>query len=182
MKNYLIADRYSTALDHGTRDDAGLPAVLEALDALATAYRDEENFRSVLMNPAIQLDTRCAVLAEAATKISAPESVRRLLEVLMRRGRIALLPDIARIFSDRADIRLNQIGAEVTTAVPLGDAQRDAMRGALEEFSGGTVHLHERVDGHLLGGAVAKIGSVLIDGSVRSRLRRMREAVMSDER
>ncbi len=182
MKNHLIASRYAGALDRATAKDEDLAAVTEAMYALAAAYLENDEFRHVLSNPALQLDDRATVLAAVAASINAPERVRRLLDVLLRRGRIALLPDTAEAFSHRADTRMNQMGADVTTATPLDDTQRATLRSALEAYSGGTVHMRERVDKKLLGGAVAKIGSVLIDGSVRSRLRRMRAAVLADER
>lgn len=182
MKNYLIADRYATALDHATPDDNALVQALEALEALAEAYTEQEEFRSTLLNPAIQLDRRCAVLVGVAQQIGAPESVTRLADVLMRRGRISLLPDVAALFTSCADRRLNRIGVDVSTPTAMSDAQQDAIRSALEDFTAGTVSVHAHVDKKLLGGAVAKTGSLLIDGSVRSSLRRMREAVMTDER
>lgn len=182
MKNYLIADRYAAALDAATPENDALETVSAAMNTLAETYREQQEFRHVLANPALQLDKRSAVLAAVAEKAGAPESVQRLVGTLLRRGRIALLPDVALIFERRADARMNRVGADVTTAAPLGDAQRDALRTSLETFSGAKVSLHEAVDPAILGGAIAKVGSTLIDGSVRSRLRRLRAAVLADER
>lgn len=182
MKNYLIADRYAAALDGVTANNDDLAATMEALDALAGAFTEDDKLRYVLSNPALQLDHRSAVLAAVAEKVGAPAPVQRLADALLRRGRIALLPDTAELFTRRADVRLNRTGADVTTATPMDEAQREKLRSALEAYSGSTVHMREAVNAKLLGGAVAKIGSVLIDGSVRSRLRRMRAAVLADER
>jgi len=69
----------------------------------------------------------------------------------------------------------------VTTTVPLTDSQQARLRGALDTFSGKTVTMECAVDREILGGVVARIGGTVIDGSLRTRLERIKKALLAEE-
>ena len=181
MKDYLIAERYAKALSASIPDTVDLDAAQAVMSQLSELYTTEPSFRSALANPAINVDDRGAVLAEVVRRVDAPAPVARLTDVLLRRGRIMLLPAVAVVFATLVDERLKRATAAVTSAVALGDLQRARLRAALGKFSGKTVRLEEALDPELLGGAVAQIGGVVIDGSLRTRLEHMRQALLAEE-
>ena len=98
--------------------------------------------------------------------------------LLVSNGDVELTPAIADSFQRLADEHLGIGRAEVVTAVPLEDAQRDRLRERLANITGLTrIELSERVDSEVMGGIVARVGDRLIDGSARTRLRSMRNAL-----
>ena len=97
--------------------------------------------------------------------------------LLNARGRLSLIPYIARLFEDLERQRERKIVAQVTTAEPLTPVERQSLLKQLQEQTGQEVELQERVDPAILGGMVLKIGDQLLDLSVAGRLRRLREQV-----
>jgi len=92
------------------------------------------------------------------------------------RGRAEILPEIGDAYRALVDADLNRVRARVRTTVPLTDAERTALASRLGAALGGkTVALDEVVDGNLLGGFVAEIGSLIVDGSLDGQLARLRE-------
>lgn len=181
MKNYIIAERYAKGLSQSMPDDTLLEAAMDALNRLSELYTANHDLRSALANPSIDVDMRYAVLQDVADAEETPPAVQRLAALLLRRGRIAMLPDVAAVFSALVDERLERVRAQVTTAVELGGEQEAQLAQALARFSGKSVRLACGVDPDVLGGVVARMGSTVIDGSVRTRLERLRHALLSEE-
>lgn len=181
MRNYLIAERYARGLSKAVADNAELETLVAALNRLSGIYAENHDLRNVLANPSIDAEKRLRVLREVLDREEAPPLVQGLAQVLLRRGRIAVLPDVAEVFTGIADERLGRIGAEVTTAIALEDQQRSRLRRLLEQFSGKTVRMNCEVDPAIYGGAVARVGGTVIDGSVRTRLEHLRQTLLSEE-
>jgi F-type H+-transporting ATPase subunit delta len=108
--------------------------------------------------------------------------VSSLLTLLLERKRIDQLPVLAEAFADlvrqQKGIRL----AEVTTAVPLNEADRAAVAQWLTRYLGYAVDVRYAVDPEIIGGVVARVGDQLIDGSVRGRLEGLRRALRGAQR
>lgn len=182
MKYYRIAERYARGLSRMIADDTQVEVALGTLEDFAEAMRDSHDLRSILLNPAIDTAQRLSVLRDVAARLGASGPAATLLEVLLRRGRLPLLEDVATVFGTLADARLNRVLARVATPAPLADEDRARTRATLERWSGKTVRLRCKVDPELLGGMVARIGGTVIDGTVRSRLAQLRAALLTDER
>ncbi len=181
MKNYLIAERYAKGLSRAVEDDAQVEAAAKHLREVCGIYEEDHDFRSVMLNPAIEVNDRARVLGAVVEAVGAAKEVARLLDVLLRRGRIATLPDVAEVFESIVDERLNRLSARVSSAAELEDTQRERLGSVLERFSGKRVHMDIKVDPSILGGVVARMGSTVIDGSVRTRLNRLRDTLLSEE-
>jgi F-type H+-transporting ATPase subunit delta len=113
-------------------------------------------------------------LAVAAISHSVSRPVLNLITLLVRRGRIELLPQVAQAFARLDDARQEITHATVTSAAPLTPDEVQALTQRLEQSSGGRISLDVQVDPSLLGGLVVRVGDRLIDGSVRGRLERLR--------
>lgn len=179
MSAYLIAERYAKALNASVADDAELDRVQSALVEAAEVIRDHHDFRTLMTNPAITLDRRLTALNDLLNHLKAPDAVSGLVRVLLRRGRILELPRVATFFHELADARLNRVGAEVTTAIPLMDAERETLRKSLAAYSGREIRMTTQVDPAIVGGVVARIGDTVIDGSLRTRLARLKQSLLS---
>jgi len=181
LKHYLIAERYATGLSAAVADDSRLEAVRTSLDAASEALQASHELQSALTNPALRRPVRHGLLDAVLERIEAGSEVGRFLHYLLARGRITLLPEVAEVFADHVNARLNRVTARVTTAVPLTDANLARIKEGLERYSGKTVHIRQRVNPKVLGGAVAKIGGTIIDGSLRGRLQRLRAQLIAEE-
>jgi F-type H+-transporting ATPase subunit delta len=103
--------------------------------------------------------------------------VAKLLLLLAERDRLSLLPDVVRAFENRLMEHLGIVRAEVVTAIDLPADRVKALTQNLARATGREVQLATRVDPEIIGGAVARIGSIVFDGSVTRQLERMREVL-----
>ncbi len=171
-----VARRYAAALfDVGSRAQR-LEPVERDLDSVARLVAAHDDLRRVFESPAIPV-TKKRVVVDALLAAGQPVSdeVARLLRLLADRDRLMLLPDIAQAFGERMMDQRRIVPADVVTAAPLGEAQKTALAEALGRATGRTVTVTERVDPTIIGGVVARVGSVVFDGSVTRQLERMRE-------
>ncbi len=171
------ARRYAeAALSLAERDDS-LGAWVGALETAATRLSDAQVMR-VLADPAIPFDDRRRV-AETILGDRVMGAPRNLVLLLVRRGRIELLPRVAAELRRLWEQRQGITHAVVTSAAPLSDAESDAVRERLVAMTGGQVEIERQVDPSLLGGVLVRMGDRLIDGSVRGRLERLRARLTS---
>jgi len=181
MKHYLIADRYARSLGGAIADDAELEPTLDGLQGISALISDNRELHSVLANPAISVERRVAILNAILDRGDVAPIINRLLEALVRRGRITLLPEVTELFARLADRRLMRLTASVTSAVPLSGDQAQLITASLEKFSGMHVRVRHAVDPDILGGIIARIGGKIIDGSVRTRIDRLKQSLLPEE-
>lgn len=171
------ARRYAeAAFEVASRDDA-LDAWRRELDVGAAIVADERVGRA-LANPSIPLETRTATAVATFGSLVGPK-VLNLIGLMLRRGRIEELPRLAAEFRRLDDERQGITRATVTSATPLTPDEIRALTARLEQTTGGRIELDTQTDPDLLGGLVVLLGDRLIDGSVRSRLERLRNQLVS---
>jgi F-type H+-transporting ATPase subunit delta len=105
--------------------------------------------------------------------------VQRFVLLLLERRRIVLLPSIARAYRDMADAHLGRVRAQITSAEPLAAAALDRVRRSLEQRTGKQVIVETAVDPDLIGGLVARVGDLVLDGSVRTQLSDLRAKLLN---
>jgi F-type H+-transporting ATPase subunit delta len=155
----------------------GDPARVEAeLGAFASAVAGHENLGRALVHPAIPAARKRAII-DTLLERSDPltPALARTLQLLADRDRLALLPEVAEAYRERLLQHQQIVRAEVTTAVPVPPDRLAAIEQGLAAATGRTVTVTARVDAALIGGAVARIGSIVYDGSVARQLERLRE-------
>lgn len=144
----------------------------------AAAIVAEEKVGRALANPSIPLEERTATAADTFSSIvSAP--VLNLIGLMLRRGRIEELPRLAAEFRGLDNAHRGITLATATSASPLSSDERQALVERMEQLTAGRVELQVQVDPALLGGLVVRVGDRLLDGSVRSRLERLRNQLVS---
>ena len=147
------------------------------LDAAGEIAADETVGRA-LANPAVALETRTE-MAESIFGQVVGRPVLNLIGLMLRRGRIEQLPRVAAEFRRLDNARQGITLATATSAAPLSPDEVRALTARMEQLTGGRVELDLRTDPSLLGGLVVRIGDRLIDGSVRGRLERLRNQLVS---
>jgi F-type H+-transporting ATPase subunit delta len=174
------ARRYAEAAFQVALRDKALDTWRSELDSAAAVVADERIGRA-LANPSIPLETRTATAEKTFRKLVSPP-VLNLIKLMLRRGRIEELPRVAREFGRLDDERQGITHATATSAAPLSPDDVRAITTKLEQTTGGRIALDVQVDPSLLGGVVVRVGDRLIDGSVRSRLERLRNQLVSGAR
>jgi F-type H+-transporting ATPase subunit delta len=144
----------------------------------AAAIVAEPRVGRALANPSIPLDERTAT-AEATFSHLVSRPVLNLIDLMLRRGRIEQLPHLEAEFRRLDHIRQGITPATATSASPLSPDEVQALTERMEQFTGGRIELDVQVDPSLLGGLIVRVGDRLIDGSVRSRLERLRNQLVS---
>jgi F-type H+-transporting ATPase subunit delta len=171
------ARRYAEAAFQIAERDDTIEQWLEQLDAVAQVTADSRVVH-LLENPEMPLDERLAIFKSALGEGMLPQ-LPNLLTLILRRRRVDLLPRIAREFKRLYNRKMGIVEAIATSAAELDDAELSALRGRLEQMTDARIELETRVDPALLGGVQVRLGDLLIDGSVRGRLERLRSRLAS---
>jgi F-type H+-transporting ATPase subunit delta len=172
-----LAGRYATALFELARDEKQLDAVGASLATLRETLRDSEDFRELTTSPLISRDQATGAVAATASAMRLDPITTNFLGVLARNRRLSQLGAIIRTFNMLASGHRGETTAEVTSAHPLSDDQVQALRQNLRTRIGRDVAVDLSVDPAILGGLVVKIGSQMIDGSIRTKLNTLAHAM-----
>lgn len=172
-----LAGRYASALFELAAEGGTVTAVESDLEALATALADSAELRQVTANPQLSRKAQGEAVAAVAAHLGLSELTANFLGVLAGNRRLSALGDIIRAFQAIAAAQRGEVTAEVTSAHALSDDQLAQLKDKLTARQGRTVKLRASVDPELLGGLVVTIGSQRIDGSIRTRLNSLAQAM-----
>ena len=165
-----LAGRYAIALFELANEQKQLDAVGESLAALKQALADSDDFRALTTSPLIGRDQAMRGVAATAGAMKLDPITTNFLGVLAKNRRLAQLGNVIRAFNLLAARHRGEINAEVTSAHKLDEGQVDAIRQNLRTRYGADIAVDLSVDPAILGGLVVKIGSRMIDGSIRTKL------------
>lgn len=178
MSTLSVAKRYGAALFDVARKLGTEERVGEQLAAFAGLVAGHADLQRAVGSPAIPVTAKKALVAallDASGDVGA--ELKRTLLLLAERDRLGVLAEIASAYRDRLMGQQKLTAAEVTTAVPLTPEHRATLTAALRKAAGGEVTVTERVDPSIVAGVVARVGSVVYDGSVQHQLDRLRETL-----
>lgn len=143
------------------------------MNFLLQMLTESDEFRQFLATPLVKAEPKKGVLRQLAGEQVHPYTLNFLM-LLVDRGRIVFLPSVARQYQTLLRQLRQTILAEVTSAVELTDAQKDAVRQKVKQLVGASeVELETQVEPDLIGGVVIKVGSQIFDASLRGQLRRI---------
>jgi len=172
MKGEVLARRYARALFDLAEERGVVEEAREQLGWVNRLVADQPALREVLLHPLHPEEMKLAVLEQTvAPRVST--LVMGFLRLLVERGREDHLSGITDEFATICDESRGVVQAEVTTAQPLDDRQREELKSALGTATGRSVRLNESLDGDLLAGIHVRIRDLTLDGSLRSRLQRL---------
>ena len=172
-----LAGRYASALFDLARDERQIDAVGQSLGLLAQALVDSREFGELVASPLIGREETAKAFAAVSSQLSLDTITANFLGVLARNGRKNQLQNVIRSFRRLAAEHRGETTAEVVTARPLKDDQIAALKAQLRSRAGRDVAIETRVDPEILGGIVVKMGSQMIDASIRTKLNRLAEAM-----
>jgi len=179
VTNKTAANRYARALlDVAIAEKADMRKIESQLADFVDLFRQHPALEKVLLNPAVPIQHKRAAVEELLKKARLLPVLSKLLVLLAARDRLVLLPDLLAAYRERLLDHLNIVRAEVTTAVKLPADRAKAVEQTLAQTTGRTVTLETRVDPSIIGGAVARIGSTVYDGSITRQLQRMKDKLV----
>jgi F-type H+-transporting ATPase subunit delta len=182
MSSRASARRFARALfDVARGEGQDLDVIQRELSGLVALVTANAQLARVLGSPAIPAARKRGVVEELLARSPVSTPLARLLLLLADRDRLALLPDLAEAFHERLLDHQQVVRAEITTAAPLAGDRTAALRAGLARATNREVRLDVRVDPALVGGAVARIGSTVYDGSLVTQLERLKHRLAAAE-
>ena len=179
MRGGSLGRRYARALLAIARAKGEIDRVGSDLVALLAAIAASNELRILCENPAFAKSQRRKVLDALVERLSATETTKKFVRLLVDRDRIDHLGAIGRSYEGLADEVAGRVRASVTSATKLADSDRAAIASAIAAATGKTVLLDESVDAALIAGLVTRVGSVVYDGSLRTQLSALREKMLA---
>ena len=180
MRQTILARRYAKALFSLGKEEEKNENYSEALGAIAELYK-EESVENALVNPLYPLDVRQKVMAKIADSAKADAILTRFLNLLIEKKRADILPDIAHEMQVMVDQEQNISHGSVVSAIELGDPLKEKIQETLEKITGNKVILEASVDPSIIGGVIAKVGDLVLDGSIKTQLNGLKESIKGRE-
>jgi F-type H+-transporting ATPase subunit delta len=172
--------QYANALADVALAQGAVAPVLEQFGDFLAAYRASAELRNLLASPAVGKAEKRAVAEKLAARMGAGRAVRNFLFVTIDHQRTRLLPEMFESFERVVRERQGVADAEVFSPSPLDEGQKRDMTRALERLTGKKVEARFSIDPKLLGGAAVRVGDTIYDGSLRSRLKELRERLAAE--
>jgi F-type H+-transporting ATPase subunit delta len=177
LSTNAIAKRYAKALVQLGSEAGTVDSFNKELSSFSTLLSGNREISAVLANPAYGIESKSEILKELIAKVKVSPYVSNLLMLLLERGRLSVLPEIAASYSAYADELSGVIRPTLTSGLALEAGQINEIKAALEKATGKKVELKVEVDPSLIGGVVTKIGDKVFDGSVRTQLARIQDTL-----
>lgn len=172
-----IANRYATALYELAEEAETLDAIAEELTDLRTLMVENEDLRKLVRSPLFSSKDKQSAMALILEKAGASQLVSRFVAVVARNGRLFALTGIIEAYLAELARRRGEVKASVVAARPLNDSQTKAIAEILRKMGGDKVTMDVEIDPTLIGGLVIRVGSRMIDSSLKSKLQRMQLAM-----
>jgi len=180
VRQTILARRYAKALFSLGKEQGKNEEYSEVLGAIAELYKDE-SVVNALVNPLYPLEARQKVMAKIAELAKADDIMTRFLQLVVEKKRAEILPDIAHEMRVMVDQEQNISHGSVVSAIKLDKALEKKIQQALEKVTGKKVILETTVDPSIIGGIIAKVGDLVLDGSIKTQLNGLKESIKGRE-
>jgi len=172
-----IAKRYATALFELADEQSALDGVADDLARLSAAIDESPDLQRLVRSPVLNRTDQGKAMAAILGAMDVNDLTRRFVGLVAQNRRLFVLSDMVRSYLDELARRRGEMVAEVTAAKSLSDSQINALQESLQRALGGKISIAHAVDPALIGGMVVKVGSRMVDTSLRTQLNRMQIAM-----
>ena len=172
-----IAQRYATAVYDLAKEDGKVAQIEKDLDALHSSLGDSEDFRNLIHSPIYTREEQSGSISAIAKKMKLSPTMTNVLALMAQKRRLFVLPQMVQALRETIAADKGEVTADVISAQPLTAEQSDKLAKSLAATSGKKVTLNKTVDESLIGGLVVKLGSKMIDTSIRSKLDSLQNAM-----
>src|SRR5438067_263268 len=177
-----LAERYAAALFELADERHALDAVAGDLRELRTMLQQSHDLARLLRSPVLSREDQAKAIAALSERAGLSDLTRHFLGVVAGNRRLFAVPAMIEAYLNQLAERRGEVTAEVTTAQPLNETQQNTLGEQLRRAVGRRVTVDLRVDPSLLGGMIVKVGSRMVDGSLKSRLQRLQLAMKASGR
>ncbi len=181
MKQTIVAKRYAKALFAVGKEEDRLSDYSIALGELAALYIEAPEVKDALTNTLYPQEVREKVLDHLIQAVGADRTLGNFLRLVQQKRRAAILPEIAEVFQQLVDSSENVSRGTVTTATEISEALQAKVQATLEKITGKKVILTTEVDPAIIGGMIAKVGDLVLDGSIKTQLAGLNESIKGSE-
>jgi F-type H+-transporting ATPase subunit delta len=171
------AGRYANALFELAREAGKLDEAERDMQALGAALAASEDLRRLAASPVYGREAQARAMAAVAARMGLSDLVTKTVGLMAAKGRLFMLGQVIRVFAQLMAEHRGEVTAEVTAARQMSDTQRKALAEQLRKAMGREVRLNVTVDEGIIGGLVVKVGSKMVDTSIRSRLAALQNAM-----
>ncbi|MBM3224294.1 MAG: ATP synthase F1 subunit delta [Candidatus Tectomicrobia bacterium] len=178
MRGGAAARRYAKALMDLARRDGLIAEIGSQLQQYLDLLHDNAALRQVLENPSIDVQVKTGIVMTILERTQPAPLLRNFLLLLVNKGRLPQLDAICLHYARMADDELGRVVARVTTASELDAQQRQMVIQKIAAATNKDVLLETQVDPAILGGLVVRVNNMILDGSIRNQLARMRKALI----
>jgi F-type H+-transporting ATPase subunit delta len=172
-----VSGRYATALFELARDEKSIDAVKADLDRFDGMLNDSADLKRLVLSPVFSADAQSRALAAVLDKAGITGISANFLKVLIANRRLFAVADVIRAFRALVAKFKGEATADVSVAETLSDKNLDALKSALQAVTGKDVTLNVKVDPSIIGGLVVKLGSRMVDSSLRTKLNSIKHAM-----
>ena len=172
-----VSGRYATALFELARDEKSIDAVKAELDRFDAMLADSADLKRLVRSPVFSAGEQSKALAVVLDRAGISGISANFLKVLTANRRLFAVSDVIRAFRALVAKFKGEATADVTVAEPLSDKNLDALKTALKSVTGKDVALNVKVDSTIIGGLVVKLGSRMVDSSLRTKLNSIKHAM-----
>jgi len=172
-----LAGRYATALFELAEEERALDVVAGDLRNLQALLDKSADLRRLIRSPVLSREDQARALGALAQRAGFFKLTQKFLGFLAHKRRLFALPDVIKAYLAMLAQHKGEVAAELVSAVPLSEDQLTTIKKQISRTVGKTVDLATAVDPNLLGGLVLRVGSRMIDASVRTKLHRLELAM-----
>jgi len=172
-----IAVRYATAIYEIAKEEKALAALEDDINTLQSALADSEDFRALISSPIYTRDEQATAISALAAKMGLTGTMANTLALMAQKRRLFVVPNLLATLREVIAEDKGEVTADVLSAKALTKAQADKLSKSLKASTGKTVTLNATVDESLIGGLVVKVGSRMIDTSIRAKLNSLQNAM-----
>jgi F-type H+-transporting ATPase subunit delta len=178
----VVAKRYAKALVALAREQERLAETGEQLKRLAQLIDDTQDLKALLYNPTIARRFKEDLLTDIGQRLRLGALEMNFVRTLLEKGRLPAIPQILALYDELAEEAQNRLRVQVRSAFPLSPALQEEVRQRFAQYTSRDIVIDQEIDPTLIGGIVAQMGSLVLDGSIRNELVRLKTALVGDHR
>jgi len=176
----IVARRYARALIASVEAKEMLDKIGEELKEISSVFKGSKELQNFFFNPAIPFTKKEIVLKEILKLYSFNPKLEKFIFLLLKNDWLKIIEVIYDQFMFYCDEYNNRVRAEITSAYELTDSEKKAIASKLSRYTGKDVVLKVAVDSRIIGGIIAKIGSLVIDGSIINYLQVIKNSLVEE--
>jgi len=181
VKQTILARRYAKAIFTVGQDRATYEQYNEVLQGLAELFGAHPEVVDAVTNPLYPMDVKEKVMQGMVASMGVDQVIGNFLSLLVQKKRAGLLPEIAEAYQGMVDAEKNICHGNVVTAVELSEELQASVQRVLEKLTGKKVKLATCVDPSIIGGIIAKVGDLVLDGSIKTQLAGLKDSIKGRE-